>query len=283
MRKTEEILILACLICSLGAQAPAQSVFPQPLQETGEPEEPEEPEEGSEEGETPPYFYGPVVDDIPVSVVYPPYRVRYLADLIDYDRDGSRLIEEGVFNTVPQANEVINILAHLTIAGRVNCSCEEHRRDVINATILENQMFQLMQEAGYVPRLVPASEVGSLPAYVRVLTPYLNLNGDGYRDNSGWGWSDQDQGGWGGSTSITLNPASPGQYARVDFAGIFVDTRLSGLLDAQVRQLMGGYRIDDPDSLCAFAALDRPISDMMSWVLIRDERRTWSEIRVQRR
>jgi hypothetical protein len=284
MRKLGKILIVTCLVGAFSAPAQAQSLFPDPAVE---PEIREEDPVGGEEEEeaptdeevTPPFLYGPEVGDIPVSVTYPPYRVRYLADLIDRDRDGERLIEEGVFNTVPQANEVINILAHLTIAGLVDCSCEEYRRDAINALILENQMMALMRDAGYISRLVPASEVGSLPPYVRVLTPYLILNGDGYRDsNYAWYGSDPDRGWWGGgpSSSTVLNPSDPRQYARVDFSGVFVDTRLSSHVRARVDQLMGGYRVDDRESLCAFAALDRPISDMMSWVLIRDERSTWS-------
>lgn len=72
-----------------------------------------------------------------------------------------------------------------------------------------------------------------------------------------------------------LNPNDPRQYARVDHLGIFVDSRLSSFLLSRVSQVMSGYLIDDPVSLCAFAALDRSPDDMLSWVLIRDLRKAW--------
>jgi hypothetical protein len=206
---------------------------------------------------------------------YPEYRIRYLSDWIERDEDGERLVEEGVFNTTAQANQVINVLAHLMIAWRVDCACEEVRRDVMGADDLESDLLEMLTEYGYVSRLVPASEVGSLPPFVRVLTPYLTLSGSGYRGETGGGWSPWTNWGGGGS-STTLDPNNPRQYARVDNMGIFVDTRLSGQVQDRARQLMGGYRLDDPASLCAFAALERSPDDMMSWVLIRDLRRTWS-------
>jgi hypothetical protein len=203
----------------------------------------------------------------PNSVTYPPYRIRYLADIIERDEGRDRLIEEGVFDTRGQADEVINILAHLRIAWSVDCVCEEYRRDVIGASSLEDRLMIMLRDYGYVSRLVPSSEVGSLPTFVGVLTPYLTLPGDGYRDDySGSGL---------GGTSTTLNPNDPRQYARVDHLGIFVDSRLSSFLLSRVSQVMSGYLIDDPVSLCAFAALDRSPDDMLSWVLIRDLRKTW--------
>ena len=217
----------------------------------------------------------------PSDPTYPPYRIRYLADIIERDQGSTTLIEEGVFNTEQQANEVINLLSHLIISWRVDCACEEHRRDVFGAADLEERMMGMLNEAGYVSRLVPSSELGSVPDFVGVLTPYLILSGNGYRESNS-GWSDENQSnawGWnlgGGGTSTTLDPNNPRQYARVDYNGIFVDTRLSSQVQARIGQLMGGYQVDDPTSLCAFAALERSPDDMMSWVLIRDLRRTWS-------
>lgn len=211
---------------------------------------------------------------------YPNYRIRYLADIIDRDDGGDRIVEEGVFNTTAQANEVINILAHLVVAWRVDCACEEIRRDVLGANDLEDDLMAMLSSYGYVSRLVPSSDVGSLPPFVGVLTPYLILNGDGFRGDS-YG-SDRDPywmnwwGGGGGSTT-TLDPSNPRQYARVDQMGIFVDTRLSGYVQNRISQLLGGYQLNDPTSLCAFAALERSPDDMMSWVLIPDLRKTWSE------
>lgn len=218
----------------------------------------------------------------PSDPTYPPYRIRYLVDLVERDQGSDTLIEEGVFNTSEQAEEVINLLAHLVIAWRVDCACEEIRRDVFGAADLEERMMVMLNESGYVSRLVPAAEVSTLPDFVRVLTPYLTLAGDGYRD-SNTGWSDRGQLndwglGFGGTgTSTTLDPDNPRQYARADYNGIFVDTRLASHVQARIGQLMGGYRIDDPVSLCAFAALERSPDEMMSWVLIRDLRRTWAE------
>lgn len=217
----------------------------------------------------------------PSDPTYPFYRIRYLADIVERDRGSETLIEEGVFNTDAQAREVINVLAHLVIAWRVDCACEEIRRDVFGAADLEERMMEMLSEAGYVSRLVPSSEVASLPDFVGVLSPYLTLSGDGYRDSNA-GWSDRDQlnnWGWGlggTGTSTTLDPDNPRQYARVDYNGIFVDTRLESHVQTRIGQLMAGYRLDDPVSLCAFAALERSPDDMMSWVLIEDLRRTWS-------
>ena len=218
----------------------------------------------------------------PTDPTYPPYRIRYLADLIEEDQGSTRLIEEGVFNTEAEANQVINLLAHLAIAWRVDCACEEVRRDVFGAADLEDRLMEMLRDGGYVSRLVPAAEVGSLPDFVRVLTPYLLLNGDGYRGSNPYWSHDERSNDWGpiiggSTTSLTLDPSNPRQYARVDFNGIYVDTRLDGYVDNRIRQLMGAYRIDDPASLCAFAALERSPDDMMSWVLIRDLRRTWGD------
>jgi len=218
----------------------------------------------------------------PSDPTYPPYRIRYLEDLVVRDEGSDTLIEEGVFNTSAQAQEVIDLLAHLVIAWRVDCACEEIRRDVFGAADLEERMMEMLSEAGYVSRLVPSSEVASLPDFVGVLSPYLTLSGDGYRDSNA-GWSDRDQlnnWGWGlggTGTSTTLDPDNPRQYARVDYNGIFVDTRLAGHVQTRIGQLMGGYRLEDPASLCAFAALERSPDEMMSWVLIKDLRRTWAE------
>lgn len=217
----------------------------------------------------------------PSDPTYPFYRIRYLADIVERDRGSETLIEEGVFNTDAQAREVINVLAHLVIAWRVDCACEEIRRDVFGAANLEERLMLMLNDSGYVSRLVPAAEVAALPDYVGVLTPYLILAGDGSR-SSNTGWLDQDHWnnwGWGASrtgTSTTLDPANPSQYARVDYNGIFVDTRLESHVQTRIGQLMAGYRLDDPVSLCAFAALERSPDDMMSWVLIEDLRRTWS-------
>lgn len=199
---------------------------------------------------------------------YPNYRIRYLADIIDRDDDGDRLIEEGVFNTIAQANEVINILAHLVIAWHVDCACEEIRRDVIGVNDLEEDLMERLSSYGYVSRLVSSSDVGSLPPFVAALTPYLILNGSGFREDNNRSYR-------GGST-MTLDPSNSRQYARVDPMGVFVDTRLSGYVADRVSQLLGGYLLNDATSLCAFAALERSPDDMMSWVLIPDLRSTWS-------
>jgi len=208
---------------------------------------------------------------------YPNYRIRYLQDLTYRDEGEEVLVEEGVFNTTAQANEVINILAHLAVAWHVDCACEEIRRDVLGANDLEDDLMEMLSAYGYVSRLVPSSDVGSLPSFVGVLTPYILLSGDGFRDqnygsndNVPW-WL------WNSGSNATLDPSNPRQYARVDHMGIFVDTRLSGYVQTRVGQLLGGYRLNDPASLCAFAALERSPDDMMSWVLIPDLRDTWSE------
>lgn len=209
---------------------------------------------------------------------YPNYRIRYLADIIERDDGGDRLIEEGVFNTIPQANEVINILAHLLIAWRVDCACEEIRRDVMGANDLEEDLMELLSAYGYVSRLVPSSEVGSLPSFVRVRTPYVILNGNGFREDNYSSDNDPPWMGWwggGGGSTTTLDPSNARQYARVDHMGIFVDTRLGGYVQSRVSQILGGYQMNDPTSLCAFAALERSPDDMMSWVLIPDLRATW--------
>ncbi len=219
----------------------------------------------------------------PSDPTYPFYRIRYLADIVERDRGSETLIEEGVFNTDAQAREVINVLAHLVIAWRVDCACEEIRRDVFGAADLEERLMLMLNDSGYVSRLVPAAEVPALPDYVGVLTPYLILAGDG-SISSNTGWFDQDRSniwGWGpggtsSRTSTTLDPDNPRQYARVNYNGIFVDSRLESYVQARIGQLMSGYRLDDPVSLCAFAALERSPDDMMSWVLIEDLRRTWS-------
>lgn len=213
---------------------------------------------------------------------YPNYRIRYLADIIERDDGADRLIEEGVFNTTAQANEVINVLAHLVVAWRVDCACEEVRRDVLGTNDLEDDLMEMLSAYGYVSRLVPSSEVRSLPPFVGVLTPYLILNGDGFSEDSYVSYNDAPWmnwwggGGGGGGSKTTLDPSNPRQYARVDNMGIFVDTRLSGHVQNRVSQLLGGYQLNDPISLCAFAALERSPDDMMSWVLIRDLRATWS-------
>lgn len=207
---------------------------------------------------------------------YPNYRIRYLADVIDRDEDGERLVEEGVFNTTSQANEVINLLAHLVIAHQVDCSCEGVRRDVIGAAELEEELMGMLSGYGYVSRLVPSAEVGGLPAFVGVLTPYLTLNGDGFRESNQQSWGGSPWNGWWGSGGTsTLDPSNPRQYARVDNMGIFVDTRLSGYVRSRISQILSGYQIGTPSSLCAFAALDHAPDDMISWVLIRDLRATW--------
>jgi len=206
---------------------------------------------------------------------YPNYRIRYLADRIEREREGETLIEEGVFNTAAQANEVINVLAHLLIASRVECACDEIRRDVIGASELEDELMLKLSSYGYVARLVPASEVVSLPRFVGVRTPYLILSGDGFR-GSGSGNNGRLWNGFDGGATTTLDPNNPRQYARTDMSGIFVDTRLSGYVQTRVGQLMGGYQIDSPPSLCAFAGLDRSPDEMMSWLLIPDLRDTWS-------
>lgn len=210
---------------------------------------------------------------------YPNYRIRYLQDLTYRDEGQEVLVEEGVFNTTAQANEVINVLAHLVIAHQVDCSCEEVRRDVMGAADLEDDLMGMLSSYGYVSRLVPSAEVSSLPSYVRVLTPYLILNGDGFRDsNTSSGGSSPWYTWWGsGGSSTTLDPSNRRQYARVDNMGIFVDTRLSGYVSNRVSQIMGGYQISNPSSLCAFAALEHSPDDMISWVLIRDHRSTWGE------
>lgn len=210
---------------------------------------------------------------------YPNYRIRYLADIVDGDRGMGSVSEEGVFDTEAQASEVIDILAHLVVAWRVDCACDAVRRDAIGAGNLEADLMEMLSAYGYVSRLVPSAEVGSLPGFVGVLSPYLVLNGDGFRDDvqdeerraSWWMLQARDM------NTTTLDPGNPYQYARADHMGIFVDTRLAGFVQARVNQLLGGYRVDDPDSLCAFASLDRSPDDMMSWVLIRDFRRTWTE------
>ena len=56
----------------------------------------------------------------PSDPTYPPYRIRYLEDLVVRDEGSDTLIEEGVFNTSAQAQEVIDLLAHLVIAWRVD-------------------------------------------------------------------------------------------------------------------------------------------------------------------
>lgn len=209
---------------------------------------------------------------------YPNYRIRYLADIVQRDEGNDHLIEEGVFNTSEQAEEVINLLAHLAIAWHVDCACEEIRRDVLGVEDLEDDLMGMLTAYGYVSRLVPASEVSSLPDYVGVLTPYLILNGEGFRDDVSPEAGDLS---WiatsGQGSTATLDPSNPQQYARVDDMGIFVDTRLSAYLQDRVNQVLGGYILNDAVSLCAFAALERSPDDMMSWVLIRDLRRTWSE------
>lgn len=218
----------------------------------------------------------------PTSVTYPPYRIRYLADIIERDEGQDRLVEEGVFNTAAQANEVINILAHLRVAQYVDCACEEYRRDVVGAAYLEESMMGMLRDYGYVSRLVPAAQVSTLPEFVRVLSPYLILSGNGFREDNYNGYQYLNGVNWwneqgGASTTPTLNPADPRQYARVDHLGVFVDTRIETFVQDRVVQLMGGYRIDDPVSLCAFAALDRSVDDMMHWVLIEDLRRNWGQ------
>lgn len=209
---------------------------------------------------------------------YPNYRIRYLADLIDRDEDGEQLIEEGVFNTAAQANEVVNVLAHLVVAWRVDCACEEVRRDVLGANELEDDLMEMLSAYGYVSRLVPSSEVGSLPSFVRVRTPYVILNGNGFREDNYSSDNDPPWMGWwggGGGSTTTLDPSNARQYARVDHMGIFVDTRLGGYVQSRVSQILGGYQLNSPTSLCAFAALERSPDDMMSWVLIPDLRATW--------
>jgi hypothetical protein len=198
---------------------------------------------------------------------YPNYRIRYLQDLTDRDEGQVVLVEEGVFNTTAQANEVINILAHLVIAHQVDCSCVRVRRDVLGVAELEDDLMGMLSSYGYVSRLVPSSEVSSLPSFVRVRTPYLTLYGDGFRDSNTT--SDDDP------NPTFLNPSGGRQYARVDNMGIFVDTRLKGYVDGRVSQILGGGRISSPSSLCNFAARNHSPDDMISWVLIPDLRATW--------
>lgn len=203
----------------------------------------------------------------------PYYRIRYLADV--YDGEGG-LIEHGVFDTTAQANEIINLLAHLTIAYRVDCSCEEYRRDVFATHEMEEDILERLPFYGYIPRLVPSSQVSSLPEGFPVTTPYLQLTNGGYY---GWWWSGWSWWGWGNQspTSMTFNPNDPNQYARLSPISIFIDTRLESQVMGRVQQLMGGYQLNNPDSLCAFAALERSNDDMLSWVIIKDLRRTWPE------
>jgi len=202
----------------------------------------------------------------------PYYRIRYLADLDDGD---GGLIEEGVFNTSGQANEVINLLAHLTIAYRIDCTCEDYRRDVFGAHEMEEEILEMLPQYGYIPRLVPAPQVAGLPDGYPVTTPYLRLNGDGYY---GW-WNSWGYWGWGYQTptTMTFNPNDPTLYARLTPISVFIDTRLESAVLSRVQQLMGGYQLTNPQSLCTFAGLDRSPDDMLSWVIIRDQRRTWAE------
>jgi hypothetical protein len=290
MRKMIPVILLASV---LSPEVKAQAFFENtpPLTEEERQDILEEgvadPEDEFEEEDTPqdmgvtnPLESNPSIT--PSSVTYPPYRIRYLADIIERDEGQDRLVEEGVFNTTAQANEVINILAHLRVAHFVDCTCEDYRRDAVGATLLEDSMLEMLRDYGYVSRLVPSSQVAALPDFVGVMTPYLILSGNGFRENNYGGynflnggnwWNDQ----WGASTTPTFNPNDPRQYARVDHLGIFVDTRIETFVQNRVIQLMGGYRLDDPVSLCAFAALDRSLDDMMSWVLIKDLRRNWGQ------
>jgi hypothetical protein len=288
MREIIPILLLVSVLAH-GANAQILLEDPPPIEEgVTDPEDmlEDDPEDlvVDENPIDPDLVMEPEASTTPSSVTYPPYRIRYLADIIERDEGQDRLVEEGVFNTPSQANEVINILAHLRVATQVDCACEDYRRDAINAGYLEENMFGLLQGYGYVSRLVPSSQVSTLPDYVGVMSPYLVLSRSGFRDENytGYnysnginGWNDQ-WGLFGSVTTPTLNPNDPRQYARVDHKGVFHDTRIEPLVQARVTQIMGGYRIDDPASLCAFAALDRSIDDMMSWVLIRDLRRNWS-------
>lgn len=197
----------------------------------------------------------------------PYYRIRYLADVRDGEGD---LIEEGVFDEVSQANVAIDLLAHLLIAYRVDCACETYRRDVFGANDLEERLRSGLSGSGYVPRLVPAPQVASLPEGTILTTPYLRLSGDGYLGSSGWG------GGWGSAPTTTVfNPNDPSLYVRLTVDSVFIDTRLESFVLSRVNQLMGGYTLNDPTSLCAFAALERSPDNMLSWVLIEDLRRTW--------
>jgi len=280
------LILLLVSVLTPGANAQILLEDPPPIEEgVTDPEDMlgDDPEDlVVEEGPTDPDLgLEPDASITPSSVTYPPYRIRYLADIIERDEGQNRLVEEGVFNTTSQANEVINILAHLRVAYHVDCACEGYRRDAINAGYLEEDMFGMLQVYGYLSKLVPSSQVSALPEYVGVMTPYLILSGNGYREDnySGYsyfnGWNER-WGTFGSVTSPTLNQNDPRQYARVDHMGIFHDTRIEPLVQSRVTQIMGGYRIVDPASLCAFAALDRSIDDMMSWVLIRDLRRNWS-------
>ena len=202
----------------------------------------------------------------------PYYRIRYLADVDDGD---GNLIENGVFNTSAQASEVVNLLAHLTIAYRVDCTCEEYRRDVFGTQEMEEELLEMLPQYGYIPRLVAAPQVASLPDGYPVTTPYLRLNGNGYY---GW-WNSWGYWGWGYQTptTTTFNANDPNLYARLTPISIFIDTRLESAVLSRVQQLMGGYQLTNPESLCAFAALDRSPDNMLSWVIIRDLRRTWAE------
>ncbi|PTX52430.1 hypothetical protein IQ03_01318 [Gemmobacter caeni] len=202
----------------------------------------------------------------------PYYRIRYLADLDDGE---GGLIEHGVFDTSAQASEIINLLAHLTIAYRVDCSCEEYRRDVFGTQEMEEEILDLLPQYGYIPRLVPAPQVASLPEGYPVTTPYLRLSGNGFY---GW-WGGWGNWGWGYQTptTMTFNANDPNLYARLTPISIFIDTRLESAVLSRVQQLMGGYQLTDPESLCAFIALDRSPDNMLSWVTILDQRRTWAE------
>jgi len=110
----------------------------------------------------------------------PYYRIRYLSDRDNGDGD---LIEHGVFDTQSQATEIIDMLAHLTIAYRVDCTCEEYRRDVFGSHELEEDILERLPQYGYIPRLVAAPQVALLPEGYPVTTPFLRLSGDGY-----YGW-----------------------------------------------------------------------------------------------
>lgn len=195
----------------------------------------------------------------------PNYLIRYFNDQRYRDEGQWFIREEGIFDTVREGNEVVRILAHLYIAYRVDCACEEIRRDAIGAIELEEQLMTGLPRTGYNPRLIPAADVGDLPAYLIASPPYVEFPrfGPVVGRNAN------------GSATNSFDPNNDRLYARGTVESVFRDTRIRGNVLSRADQIMGGHDINDATSLCAYAENVHNNGALISTVLIEDLRRTW--------
>lgn len=196
----------------------------------------------------------------------PNYLVRYFEDLRYRDVNNNWILQEqGIFDTASEGNRVVNHLAHLRIAYRVDCGCQDIRRDAIGAIELEESLVNGLPSTGYNPRLIPADQVGGLPARVIASPPYVRFPGFGSVTGRNAG----------GYATSSFDPNDDRLYARGTDESVFQDTRIVGRVRARIGQIMGGLDINDPGDLCAYARNVHDDGTLISTLLIEDLRRTW--------